>query len=218
MPEILKFFGDLKYEDSAGSVSEEVLEESGLFPYFTGVDFTDCITGKHNDKNLKFMEIDLKVRQNNRGHSRHNYVSIFRGKIIILELEQNLKGKTIIKPKLPNDKKSTDENGFKKIGIQDTEFENIFEIFSNDEKEAKRLLTKDFTQNFLNINNLYKEEAMECSFFQNKLMILLSLDAKNKDSDYLEIAIEESLTNMDQIHKLLGQINGILKISEISWQ
>ncbi|HLG25695.1 MAG TPA: hypothetical protein VI588_02800, partial [Candidatus Gracilibacteria bacterium] len=58
VPEIIKFFGDFEYKNTAG-ISIDIIKQSDLFDNFNQSYFGDTVTGRYHGKSMEFAETTL---------------------------------------------------------------------------------------------------------------------------------------------------------------
>ena len=73
-------------------------------------------------------------------------------------------------------KRATKEHNVnnKRIKLEDPKFEKRFRVFSEDEIEARYLVTPVFMERFLNLTTSFGTNKAKCSFFNNKIMFAIS--------------------------------------------
>ena len=97
MPEILKVFNNMKWYDQYNLISDEELQRSQLFATYNRRSHYDSFKGTYNDVNF---EIEETVMQHETGSSKNRtVVNIFRGVIIKVPANKNVKNTTIIATK-----------------------------------------------------------------------------------------------------------------------
>jgi len=207
MPEVLKFFGDYEYQDTK-PLSEDTLKKSTLFTAFNRARFQDTISGKYRGKNMQFTEADLTYS------SGKSSSSVFHGKIIILELPRTITGKIIIKPESKKglmNKFTNKEAGLPKVAIPDSHFEEIFEVYSNDSNAAASLITPDFTQKLIQLNDQYPGNYIRCCFMENYVMLAMAINVQKPGSNMFEMTTMETPI-VEDLHKFLSEFHTILGI------
>lgn len=61
-----------------------------------------------------------------------------------------------------------------KIRLEDVKFAKKFKVFSEDEVEARYLVTTAFMERFLNLTTSFGAKKAKCAFFSNKVMFAIS--------------------------------------------
>lgn len=61
-----------------------------------------------------------------------------------------------------------------KIKLEDIEFNKLFNVFSDDEIEARYLITTAFMERLLNLKTTFKSKNVKCAFINNQVFFALS--------------------------------------------
>lgn len=75
-----------------------------------------------------------------------------------------------------NKRKYTDvyNQNNKQIRLEDVKFAKQYKVFSEDEVEARYLITPAFMERFLNLTTSFGTKKVKCAFFDNKVMFAIS--------------------------------------------
>ncbi len=75
-----------------------------------------------------------------------------------------------------NKKKYTDvyNKNNKQVHLEDVKFAKKFKVFSEDEVEARYLVTTAFMERFLNLTTSFGTKKAKCAFYKNKVMFAIS--------------------------------------------
>lgn len=224
VPAVVKFFGDFEYEGNKG-VSTDLLNKSKVFRSFNRWDFEDTISGTYRGKQMTFTEADLRQK------SGKSSTTVFYGKIIILENNKPIAGTIVIKQESKKgliNKLMGKERGLEKVAIPNSQFEEIFEVYSDDQNAVASIINPDFIQKLLLFNDKNKLTKIQCSYFQNIIVVALVTDLATEESLFeantpepikvenigktlmgdIEIKTSSSIEN---IHKFLAQFHSILE-------
>ena len=187
MPDFANFFGDFTYTFE-GKVNDEVLRASELFgkydiivgdDFFSGVyDGVHISIGEQKLKQIRYEAVEQNIfsGENNRTVKRREKC-IFSGICILFEMNKNFKGRTIVlKDKGALGNALTRIKGLQNVRLEDSRFEKVFEVYSDDQVEARYLLTTAFMERMLKLRDLYDGKAIQFCFNRNKL--LLSIPTK----------------------------------------
>ena len=150
LPDIAEAFGDFTYEIK-GKIPMSELKASNIIPYHTQYKSEDFFMGDFKGVGIRFSEIMLTKK------SGKNTVTVFKGLAVLLDQGvRKFQGKTI----LTMDKRKP-EAWFKKrisklkpANLVDPEFEKIFDVFTNDQVEARYLIDPVIIEN---LKTLYRE-------------------------------------------------------------
>ena len=211
VPLIVKFFGDFEYQEKQ-ELEENKLTEAGIFQYFNKSSSEDCMSGTYRDTVFSFAEVNLI---NHNGNKNHSYC-VFSGMLLSLELNNHCLGKTILKRE--SDKGVLNwltgkSAGLRNYKLGNEQFEKVFEAYSSDENEARRLLTPDLMDRLLKLNDLYPNGAVRCSFQGNRLLIATSHNGAFETGRMFEnYSAKKLVLDIEEYHKYLAQMHEILQM------
>lgn len=170
IPEILSFLGEFKYHlNSSGWVRG--LMNSDIIPCYDDEQSEDVMEGAYKGVTIKLIETYLTERVRDRDGDRIT-TSVFSGLLIHLSITKRFSGKTIIfqdAGKIGNwiEAKSS---SLERVAVEDSRFEDVFEVYSDTKAEAHELLTTDFIQHVFNLRHFFGKN-IECAIFENTLLI-----------------------------------------------
>ena len=105
-----------------------------------------------------------------------------------------LSGYTVLRLGMTNKEARSD------IKLEDPKFSKRFKVFSEDDVEARYLLTPTFIAKFTKLEKIMKADSVKCSFYDNNIMI-----AVNSEKDFFEIG---------DLFKNTGDISTAMKFYE----
>ena len=147
---MINFFGDFKYHvETNKSVKEYYATE--LIPKHDTEISEDHILGTYKDIKIDLFETELsrKVKYTDSdGKSATRQETVFDEIILELSINKRFGGKTVVRKDTGTVgnwfvKKST---SLKKVKLEDPNFEKMFEVYSDDQVEARYLLTVTFIE------------------------------------------------------------------------
>lgn len=205
-PKILNFLGNFEYLAKNEAINLDKYEKYGIIPSYSRSSCEDYIRGDYKSVNIELFEARLQRKQKN------GYYTIFSGLIVKLSVNKNFNGKTLIK----TDKGSVGNwfsqafNEFPRVHLEDPEFEKIFEVFSEDQVEARYLLTTSFMERLIEVRKIFQSDKMQCSFLDQSLLMLLPID-----KDMFEPGpITEPEDFIDDSKNLLKEMHSIFNICD----
>ena len=199
------FWGDFLYVHGA-SLPEGTLIASNILPYYDSRENDDYFQGCYHDVNIIISEPKLykKVRTRNGSHN----VNVFEGIVIQLEMNKKFKGKTVVL------KDCGLFNIFKKIRrtervkLEDVVFEKHFEVFSDNQIEARYLLTTAFMERMLKAKKVFHGKTIQFSFFDNKLLIAIETN-----QNMFEVSsLFSRTTNRKMINQAFEQFTSVMAL------
>lgn len=217
-PVIFGFFGaDFEYSDKVG-YSIDKLKPWGIVPHYDRIRTEDFVKGSYKGVEIELFEAHLEKESRTKDNKR-TYSTLFKGLCIALSVHKNFKGKTVI----IKDRgifnifaKNEHMKGLSTVKLEDPHFEKKFEVFSDDQIEARYLLTTSFMQRLLDLVELLKAHGVECSFYKEKLLIMLP-SKKNffePGSIFEPATFEKDIATILQEMKIIFDIINILKLNQ----
>ena len=128
--------------------------------------------------NQKFGIIDVTAKEIERTTVQEGTTFMnpgFQGVMVSLPHHMSFLGRTVI---------ATDKGAFnpttidmmKRVGFASSEFEEIFEVYSDDQVEARALITPDFMERLIRFSREVLGHRIQCSFLGNQIHIALDID------------------------------------------
>lgn len=208
-PRILSFFGNCEYDPERYSWLVESLKPSGIIPAYDVESSEDKIIYEYKGVKINLFETTLFDEYKDSKGVKYTR-KIFHGIFISLSVNKSFKGKTIIKKdygKIINWVKSKFSD-LEKVDLEDTKFEEMFEVYSSDQIEARYLLTTSFMERLLKLADSFKSDDIKCSFYNNNLLMMIPL----KENLFEPGSVYEQEDFIDECKLLLEQMNMIFGI------
>ena len=206
-PHILEFIGPFTFSaDVPAQVNN--FKKSGLIPSYSKETNEDQISGEYSGVKLQLFETHLQKFKNRGKNSR--LVTVFNGLIINLSMNKNFSGKTVIK----QDKGAVGNwfgnrfSGLENVKLEDPEFEDIFEVYSTDQIEARYLLTVSFMERLLELADIFDNAEIQICFEDNNLLMIIPL----RKPIFEPGPITEPETFIDDAQSLLKEMHLICQI------
>ena len=211
-PNVLNFFGDFKYHiETKKSVKEYYATE--LIPKHDTEIAEDHIVGTYKEIKIDLFETQLsrKVKyKDSNGNTSTRLKTVFDGLILELSMNKSFGGKTVVKKDSGTVgnwfiKKST---SLKKVKLEDPNFEKMFEVYSDDQVEARYLLTVTFIERLKELVENFGGKSIQCCFYNNKLLMMIPIE-----KDMFEPgSIYEAEDFIDDSKSLLKELSLIFSI------
>ena len=211
-PNVLNFFGDFKYHvETKKSVKEYYANE--LIPKHDTEIAEDHIVGTYREIKIDLFETQLsrKVKyKDSNGNTSTRLKTVFDGLILELSMNKSFGGKTVVKKDSGTVgnwfiKKST---SLKKVKLEDPIFEKMFEVYSDDQVEARYLLTVTFIERLKELVENFGGKSIQCCFYNNKLLMMIPIE-----KDMFEPgSIYEAEDFIDDSKSLLKELSLIFSI------
>ncbi len=215
-PKIFAFFGrDFEYS-SKSPIKMADLEWSDIVPSHSDADMEDYVKGLYSGVSIELVEARLR-KQKGFGKSSRT-VTVFDGVCIVLGMNKQFSGKTIVRRdagKVSNWFKNT-FNSLEHVALEDPRFERAFEVLSNDQVEARYLLSTTFMEQLMELQNLYGGTSIEASFSNNKLLLMISCKHNHFEASSIRDEAtfqQETQTIVQEMRSIFGIVD-ILKLNE----
>ena len=167
MPSVCKCIGDLYWSQGEYN-NKDILSSAKLIPdNWNRSNFDDVISGQYKDVAIEIVEATY-ARKKGSG-KRSSTTTYFSGAFIVLNMNKNFKGHTIIRP----DKllKNSPSPELKLTTLEDVTFEKKYDVFTDDEIEARYLITTSFMNRLNELNIAFKAKETSCAFYKGNLII-----------------------------------------------
>ena len=209
-PRILEFAGDFVYKPNYSAPFAQYKKYDILPPFDPPVSFSeDYVKGTYNNVNIEFFEARLM-----RGAHFKGKKAVFNGVIAKISVNKKFSSKTVIRPdkgsfgdwvsgrKLPENQEV--------VRLEDPVFDKLFNVYSNDQIEARYLLTTTFMERLIEVEKAFGSQKIECCFYKQYLVMAIHLI-----KDWFEPGpITEIEDFRDDSKKLLADINSIFNICD----
>ena len=194
MGNVTGFIG-LDYSEKAEKPSYfATLLDNKLLPRPDREKFEDQIWGQMHGANFTAVEAKLERK------SDDDYVTIFSGQIMEIDLRKKFLGRTVVLRDrgLFNMRK---KKGMERVGLADPAFEKIFEAYSTDQVEARYLLTPAVIQKIVDLEHSVDGSQIRFAFIDSKLYIVVATE------DMFEAgSMFQSLETPERTQKILDEI------------
>jgi len=199
MPTVCSCFGNMKWKQGEYS-GGEVFLESYVVPKFTSEEYDDIFNGSYRDVNIEIVEPEYDIG------SGKNRRTVFNGVIVKLDMNKPFTSHTVIKPNsLIHTSPSSD---LKHTELEDVEFNKKFDVFTNDEVDARYLITPSFMERLKNMKTAFNANSVSCAFFGNLLIIALPT---NKDL-FSICSLVKPIDDINQYFQMYNEIVSIIKL------
>lgn len=215
MPIFADFFGSFSYTFE-GKIDDALLRRSNLFKNYDKSVGDDFFCGTYNGVRINIAEEKLlQIKRDFRNFEVKK--KVFGGICVLLEMNKNFKGRTIVLKDggiLGNTLNKI--AGLQNVRLEDSHFEKIFEVYSDDQVEARYLLTTGFMERMLKLRDLYDGKSVQFCFDNNKLLLSVPTSYNMFEAD----SFFRSNTNkakidivFDQFYLIFSIIN-LLKLNQ----
>ena len=211
-PNILNFLGKFTYTVNPKNKYVGQYDFMGFFPIYDKSINEDNIRGEYKSVNIDLFETVLERARKSKNGGTY-YDKVFRGIIIDLTFNKALKGTTIIRKdsgiigNLFHEKLSN----LKDIKLEDPKFNKIFQVYSDDEVEARYVLSVSFMERLKELSEAFGSKVIQCCFYQEKVVFVVPI----KKNMFEPGSIYANENFIDDAKSLLEEMDLICKIIDI---
>lgn len=143
-----------------------------LLPGYHRSNFEDLFHGAYKDAAFDLYEGHLEQRSTD-SKGRTRYTTVFRGQLIRMAFPRKFLGVTIVRRDAGMFNVFGGGDGLKKVGLEDPKFEKAFEVWGNDQVEARYLLHPVLMQRLLDLETSFKGKRLRCGFEGGDLLVAI---------------------------------------------
>lgn len=173
LPFVLSVFGDFRIDSGAASMPLNIIQKYGLFPAARAKVDDDHISGTYEGISVNITETRLTHSEGSKNNRRT--VVDFYGLVIKLKQAKKYSGVTVVASSM-----SSCSKGLEKVELEDAEFNQIFDVYTNDQVEARYLLTTALMERMKVVCTNSGVRRISCIFIND--ICYLFLDYKDTDA------------------------------------
>lgn len=202
------FFGEFRYIYN-DMLYDNILSKSLIADTHNIMIPDDGFSGEYKGVAVNLREYSLFEKNNNldRAYTKTythnpltNHKKMYRGIIFYAQMNKKFKGQTIIVKDNGFLNRFTTYKKLNRVSLESTEFEKKFEVYSDDQVEARYLLTTVMLEYLVELRNKFKQ--IELSFFDNHVLI----NIKTKRNMFECNSFFTTLINKKRINKTLEEL------------
>ncbi|MEM7662842.1 MAG: DUF3137 domain-containing protein [Pseudomonadota bacterium] len=147
-----------------------------LLPSWDRSNFEDRLTGQRGDVDFEFFEAHLEERRTTRdskGRTQTRWVTVFRGQCIRFDFHKQFYGETLVARDSGIFNRFGGGGDMKRAKLEDPKFEKAFEVYTTDQVEARFLLTPDFMQKLVDLEEAFHGGKLRCAFVGGEMFVAL---------------------------------------------
>lgn len=200
-------FTDLQFNPSTG-IEKSVIADTDMMTMGNRYHSEDYVRGKYKDTN--FEQADVCIEQVTSDGKNTHTTTYFRGRWMIFDFNKNFASDLLVREegfayaKTRSGWFTSKSERLQKLELEDSEFNNCFDVFAQNEQEAYYILTPQIMQSMMILKNRTKGRIILC-FCNSKLHVGL-----NDDKDSFEPPVFSPI-NMIAINQINEEINIITR-------
>lgn len=170
-----KIFTDLKYFPDKG-LDYGVIANTRMMDMVDRYSSNDYFEGKYKNVNVKQADVHIEEEQqttDSDGHTTTTWVTIFEGKWMIFDFNKTFTANVQVSQKgFGNSRVNNwgEKNKYKKVEMEDAEFNKMFRIYAQNEHDAFYILTPSLMEKIKNLARTVSGKLLLC-FINNELHI-----------------------------------------------
>jgi Protein of unknown function (DUF3137) len=205
---VAHFFKDISYDPYSGLdegkfIAIDLFEETP-----DRYNAEDLFSGAKEKTKFNFSEVHAEYKTertstDSKGNTttRTEWHTIFKGIIFCADFNKQFFGTTFIQK---NTFKLWDSKS--RVELEDPNFEAAFDVYSNNQQEARYLITPAFMERFIDINKHFGGD-ISATFYETELIMAIPFDANN-----FEVSTWSTVLKPEKLKYELTLINNIIKI------
>ncbi len=202
-PLICQNIGNIQQSDEFGA---HILQyrEANLVPAFDNENLYVSYIGDYNDfaYDIVKCELKLEVKLNKKSDNE----SVFTGNIIRINLNNYFAGNTVYKTKPANITQTFGE--LKYTNINQVYSENNYDVFTDNETEARSLITPEFCELINNIKTAFGAKNASAAFYKDFLFIALD----SSPEIFAKPSLKHSLKDYQQYKNAYDKFLSVMKL------
>lgn len=180
-----------------------------LLPSYDRANYEDWFSGERHGCAFDLFEGHLEDEHRDKDGDR-SWVTVFRGQIIRIAFPKPFAGVTVVR------RDSGVFNGMmawgtklERVGFASPEFERKFEVYSNDQVEARYLVHPVFAERLLELEGAYEGRRLRCAFEAGELLIAVETKDQYEFGDMFK-----PLADPERARRIVGDIAAILRVMD----
>lgn len=167
---LCKCFGTIEWHKGSCGYDFSEAKYTCLFQKYNRETYDDIFKGTYNGVNFDILETKYRYKTGS-GKNERTY-TIFDGALIKISMNKKFTNHTVIRPhKAPNTGKH-----LKRTILEDVIFENKYDVYTDNEIEARYLITTAFMERLNNIQKIFNSKKISCAFYKGSLYIAVYTD------------------------------------------
>lgn len=209
LPDLARLFGNFSYAVD-GQIPLYVMQPSKILPRHDRYKSEDYFEGVYKDVHIQFSKIDFQ--QKRRSKNSTYYVSVFKGLAVLLDMKRKtFYGHTILDYNRSKMSEWFKEKSMKlkRANLVDPKFEEIFDVYTDDQVEARYLVDPVMMERLGGMYEEYEGSKMAAAFYDSKMLILIASPYNYFEPADLEIPATDP-RSVVQMKKEIGEILSII--------
>lgn len=208
MPHLARMACGLEYSAKDG-IPMDRIKPSKIIPSYDKVESEDCFSGTHKGVDLTFNELHLSEMRGSGKHRRR--VTTFKGLCILLSMKKRkFLGHTIVMKDAGGVGTWFTEktNKLSRANLVDPVFEKEFNVYTNDQVEARYLIDPIVMQKLVDLCGHYQGDSLSAAYFESQMLVMIA----SKNNLFEPPDIYEPAIDIGALQMLRSEMQHILTI------
>jgi Protein of unknown function (DUF3137) len=178
-----------------------------LLPSHDRSKFEDFFHGER--QGCAFDLCEAKLEDERKTKNGTTYVTVFRGQMIRMAFPKKFLGVTIVKRDAGVFNGLRGLGELKRVGLGDSTFEKAFEVYSNDQVEARYLVHPVFMERLIHLEQAFNGRRVRCGFQEGDLLLAVETDDRYEIGDMFK-----TLDDPARARRIVGDIAEVMKLMD----
>jgi hypothetical protein len=207
LPQIAQTLGNLHYI-AKGKLIVDSLKLSKIVPRYNRQECEDYFFGEYKGAKIELSEIKLEYESGS-GDDK-TVKTVFDGLVFLINVPKDIFGHTVLRPNQAGFFEWFSEKslGLERANLVSPEFEDIYDVYTNDQVEARYLVHPKMIENFTALSKEYEGGRLSAEYYNGRLLLLLPSKAKHFEPAGIHI----EATNIDTLIEMKHELISVLSI------
>ncbi len=197
IPVLARLRPDISYQPGS-FIAQETFNESNLFDKPNKYKGEDLFNGKHHKTTFSFSEIHAQKKK--KSGKNTTYVTIFKGVFMVADFNKHIKNETYV---FTSGGKWFSR--FKRVKLENPEFEDNFKVYSDNALEARYILTPSLMEKIIELEKTFNAKLF-MSFIGSNVYIALQ-----NSNNFFEPNLDQEV-NQEMVQDIVGEIDACVEI------
>lgn len=201
LPKIAKTLGNLTY-CAKGRVIVDGLKGTKIVPKYNKKRCEDYFEGEYKGTQIKLSE--MKLQYESGSGKNKSTKTVFEGIAFLIDVPKKIFGHTILKPNQHGFFEWINEKNLDldRANLVSPEFEDIYDVYTNDQVEARYLVHPVMIEKFTALSKEYEGGKLSAAYYQGKLLLLLPSKKDHFEPADIKVEATNIATLLDMKHEL----------------
>lgn len=186
----------------------ERMKHLRLLPGYSRASFEDLFSGSYKDCPFDLYEGHLEQRHTD-SKGRTHYSTVFRGQLVRMNFPRKFLGVTVVRRDAGVFNVFGGGLGLERVGLEDPLFEKAFEVWGNDQVEARYILHPVLMQRLLDMETRLKGKRLRCAFEEGDLLVAIEGGNLFEPGDLFK-----PLVDATRARRIVDEIASVVRVME----